>query len=393
MGDSEANAILEPAATRVRDPISGRSVWISQLVKDARIDGDVFRVTLACTAEHSPADRERMRAALIRQIAKVGWPGEVACQVVVANTEQTAQKTVPIQGNRGHNHSHGHSHSHSHGGEKKKDPVKGMSGPGMGPHGGPIQKAKIEGVRHIIAVASGKGGVGKSTVATNLAVALSKRGHSVGLMDADVYGPSLPTMMKLHGRPIADEQRRIVPLEAHGVRCMSVGFLVDENEPVIWRGPMVMSLIRQFLQQVNWGELDALIIDLPPGTGDAQLTMIQAVDVSGAVIVTTPQDVAVLDAVRGIEMFRKLEVPIIGLVENMSWLDVPGGSRMYPFGQGGGPSTAARYGVPLITQIPLDGRIREGGDNGTPLALNSDDASTPFHAVAEAVEGVVGAAG
>ncbi|MFT4977842.1 MAG: ATP-binding protein involved in chromosome partitioning [Myxococcota bacterium] len=208
-------------------------------------------------------------------------------------------------------------------------------------------------------------------------------------MDADVYGPSLPTMMKLHGKPIADEQRRIVPLEAYGVKCMSVGFLVGETEPVIWRGPMVMSLVKQFLQQVSWGELDALIIDLPPGTGDAQLTMIQAVDVSGAVIVTTPQDVAVLDAVRGIEMFRKLELPIIGLVENMSWLDVPGGARMYPFGQGGGPKTAARYEVPLITQIPLDGRIRAGGDAGSPTALAGGDLSAPFVSIAEAVERVI----
>jgi len=390
---NEADAILEPAATRVRDPLTGRSVWLSQMILDARVDDGVLRFTLACKAEHSSDDRDRIRDTLLRQLQKLGWKGEIACQIIVASSSAApaAKKTIPIQSSadRGHSHSHGHSHDHGHGGEKKPDPVRGMSGPGMGAHGGPIQKEKVEGVRHIIAVASGKGGVGKSTVATNLAVTLARRGLKVGLMDADVYGPSLPTMMRLHGKPIADDQRRIVPMEAYGVKCMSVGFLVDENEPIIWRGPMVMGLIRQFLQQVHWGELDALIIDLPPGTGDAQLTMIQAVQVSGAVIVTTPQDVAVLDAVRGIEMFRKLEVPIIGLVENMSWLDVPGGMRMYPFGQGGGPKTAARYEVPLITQIPLDERIRAGGDAGSPASLAEDDRRAPFVAIAEAVEQVV----
>jgi ATP-binding protein involved in chromosome partitioning len=393
VAENEASAILEPAATRVRDPLSGRSVWISQMIHDAKIDGEVLRFTLACSTDHSPEDRDRMRAALERQIAAIGWVGKVVCQVIVTNSSPSASsnKALPIQGQPSHNHSHSHSHKAQDPAKKKADPVRGMSGPGVGPHGGPIQKQPIPGVRHIIAVASGKGGVGKSTVATNLAVTLAQRGHRIGLMDADVYGPSLPTMMRIQGKPIADEQRRIVPLEAHGVKCMSVGFLVSDTEPIIWRGPMVMGLIRQFLQQVHWGELDALVVDLPPGTGDAQLTMIQAVDVSGAVIVTTPQDVAVLDAVRGIEMFRKLEVPIIGLVENMSWLNIPGGGRMHPFGQGGGHRTAATYQVPLITQIPLDERIRAGGDEGTPAALMDDDRQRPFVAIAAAVETVMSA--
>jgi ATP-binding protein involved in chromosome partitioning len=260
-----------------------------------------------------------------------------------------------------------------------------MAGPGMQPHGGPIGFGPIEGVRHIIAVASGKGGVGKSTVATNLAVALARKGWRVGLMDADIYGPSLPMMMNVHGKPFANSDKKIVPLEAFGVACMSIGFLVDDSEPVIWRGPMVMGVVKQFLRDVAWGERDVLVIDLPPGTGDAQLTMIQAVPLSGAVVVTTPQDVAVLDAVRGIEMFRKLDVPVLGIVENMAWLDLPGGGRMFPFGEGGGARTAERYGVPLLARLPLDPRVREGGDHGAPVALVEQGVGADFRALADAV--------
>ncbi len=366
MSDQQAHAILEPAATRVRDPLSGRSVWMAKMIHNARLDGDTLRFTLQCDPGHSDADRERLRAALTRNIEQLGWKGQIACQIVLV-APQAAPPAKPA-----------------------KDPVPGMSGPGMQAHGGPIAKEKIPGVRHVIAVASGKGGVGKSTVAANLAVSLAQQGHAVGLMDADVYGPSLPMMMNIKGKPLADDQQRILPLVSYGVRCMSVGFLVAEDQPIIWRGPMVMGLIRQFLQQVHWGELDVLIIDLPPGTGDAQLTMIQATDLSGAVIVTTPQDVAVLDAVRGIEMFRKLEVPIIGLVENMSWLELPGGARMHPFGQGGGPRTAARYQVPLIAQLPLDGRIRSGGDSGEPAALRDDADNLPFENISQAVAQAIG---
>lgn len=362
MSQHEAHAVLEPAATRVRDPLTGRSIWSAGLIRDARLDGETLRFTLQCAEGHSDSDRERMRTGLLRHIVTAGWGGQIACQVVVNAPAPAPKVKMP-----------------------KKDPVRGMSGPGMQAHGGPIEKQRIEGVRHIIAVASGKGGVGKSTIATNLAVALARQGFKIGLMDADVYGPSLPTMMKINGKPIADDSRRIVPLQSYGVACMSVGFLVAEDEPIIWRGPMVMGLVKQFLQQVNWGLLDALIIDLPPGTGDAQLTLIQATDLSGAVIVTTPQDVAVLDAVRGIEMFKKLDVPLLGLVENMSWLTLPGGDRIHPFGEGGGARTAERYGVPLIAQVPLDTRIRAGGDAGTPAALATDGSQAPFEVIARAV--------
>jgi ATP-binding protein involved in chromosome partitioning len=362
---------LEPAATRVRDPLTGRSVWLAGMIAAPSVTADKLEFTLRCQPAHSAADRDRMREALVRNIEGLGWPGKVVVHIEVGR----AAPPPPAA----HDHDHGHA-------PPRKDAVKGMSGPGMQPHGGPITLQPIPGVKHVIAVASGKGGVGKSTVATNLAVALARAGRAVGLMDADIYGPSLPMMMNLHGKPFANADRKIVPLDAYGVKCMSIGLLVDDTEPVIWRGPMVMGVVKQFLQDVAWGELDVLVVDLPPGTGDAQLTMIQAVPIAGAVIVTTPQDVAVLDAVRGIEMFRKLDVPVLGVVENMAWMDLPDGTRIHPFGQGGGRRTAERYEVPFLAELPLDGRIREGGDHGVPSALADGPASGVFRKVAHAIE-------
>jgi ATP-binding protein involved in chromosome partitioning len=368
MANADANAVIEPAATRVRDPISGRSIFLAGLVTDGRIEGDTLSMTLACTRQHTAADREKMRTALERNLRSVGWGGDIVIDVAIRGAAAPAPAPA-------------HDHAHA----RKPDPVKGMSGPGMGPHGGPISKKSLEGVQHIIAVASGKGGVGKSTTATNLAVALVRRGLKVGLMDADIYGPSLPTMMRVQGRPVANDDKRILPLEAYGVKCMSIGFLVDEDEPIIWRGPMVMGVVKQFLQDVKWDPLDVLVIDLPPGTGDAQLTMVQAVQLSGSVIVTTPQDVAVLDAVRGVEMFRKLDVPVLGVVENMSWVELPDGSRMQPFGEGGGARTAERFGVPLLAQVPLETAVRAGGDAGRPVALDGEGAGAVFQDIAAKV--------
>jgi ATP-binding protein involved in chromosome partitioning len=365
----DPRTLLEPAATRVRDPLTGRSVWLAGLVQDARVDGDTLRFTLACKPGHSADDRARMREAVVRNLAEA-WEGEVACTIRVEGAAAVAG---------GHGHDHGHAHARNAPGghgppdpeAKKPDPVRGMSGPGMQPHGGPITKQKPDGVKHIVAVFSGKGGVGKSTIATNLAVALAKMGHSVGLLDADIYGPSLPLMMHVNGRPLADSEKKIVPLVAHGVKCMSIGFLVDEKEPIIWRGPMVMGVVNQFLKDVDWRGTDYLVVDLPPGTGDAQLTMVQAVPISGGVIVTTPQPVALLDAVRGIEMFKKLDVPVLGVVENMSWYEL-GGARSYPFGRGGGEKMAKEYGVDLLGQVPLKDTIRMAGDEGRPAALDGE---------------------
>jgi ATP-binding protein involved in chromosome partitioning len=394
----EARAILEPAGTRVRDPISGRSVWLAGMIESPSITGDKLEFTLSCQSEHSQADRERMSEALTRNIEASGWKGPVIVHIGMRRGPPSAAPAAAPAPRAAHSHDHGHSHDHAQptgpGGPAAPaaNAVKGMAGPGMQPHGGPINFGPIDGIRHIIAVASGKGGVGKSTVATNLAVALALQGHKVGLMDADIYGPSLPMMMNVHGKPFANASKKIIPLEAFNVACMSIGFLVDDTEPVIWRGPMVMGVVKQFLRDVEWGERDFLIIDLPPGTGDAQLTMIQAVPLSGAVIVTTPQDVAVLDAVRGIEMFRKLNVPVLGVVENMAWLDLPGGGKMHPFGEGGGRRTADRYEVPLLAQLPLDPRVREGGDHGAPVALVDQGVGVAFRNLAAAVNASVNVA-
>ncbi len=231
-------------------------------------------------------------------------------------------------------------------------------------------KSPIPGIRNTIAVASGKGGVGKSTVAVNLALSLAATGSRVGLLDADVYGPSIPLMMGIHENPGATEDEKLIPIENHGVKLMSVGFMLDEETPLIWRGPLVMQLIKQFLTGVVWGELDYLVIDLPPGTGDVQLTLVQTIPLTGAVIVTTPQDIALLDARRAIKMFSEVKVPVIGIIENMSVFVCPKcGEKTEIFSHGGGEKTSERYNVPLLGQLPLDLKTREGGDKGTPVTV------------------------
>ncbi len=239
-------------------------------------------------------------------------------------------------------------------------------------------KGAIPGVKNVIAVSSGKGGVGKSTVAVNLAHALSRTGAATGILDADVYGPNVPLMLGVRGQPqVRDKQ--IVPFEAHGLRVMSMGLLVAEDQPVIWRGPMLHSAVRQFLFEVAWGELDYLVVDLPPGTGDAQLSLCQQAHLMGAVIVTTPQDVSVLDVRRAIRMFQTVNVPILGVVENMAWFTPPGHSERYHiFGQGGGAKIEREFGVPLLAQIPIALAVREGGDTGRPAAAVDDVTAQAF---------------
>lgn len=241
---------------------------------------------------------------------------------------------------------------------------------------------------HVIAVSSGKGGVGKSTIATNLAVALAKSGARVGLMDADVYGPNVPRMMGVNSPPsVLDE--KIVPLMAHGVKVISLGFLIERDQPAIWRGPIVMKIMNQFLRDVAWGQLDYFLVDMPPGTGDAQLSLVQATHVRGAIIVTTPQEVAIGDALRGAKMFQRVNVPVFGIVENMSWFECPHcGKPSALFGSGGGQRLAAELGLPLLGQVPMHPQIMEGSDRGEPIVVSDPQsaASRALTAIAERVQ-------
>jgi ATP-binding protein involved in chromosome partitioning len=272
--------------------------------------------------------------------------------------------------------------AHAGGGQRPdgQRPDSGTQDPGseLGP---------IPGVRDIVAVASTKGGVGKSTVAANLALAMQRLHQRVGLLDADVYGPSLPMMLGISGRPRASEGKRICPLQKYGLQLMSLGFFLDDNSPVTWRGPLVMGLVRQFLKDVEWGELDVLVVDLPPGTGDAQLTLVQQVPLAGGVVVTTPQDVATLDVQRGIAMFQQVNTSVLGIIENMSYYDCPKcGRREDLFGSGGGEQIATRFGVPLLGRIPLIGEVRASGDTGKPIVVER-----PEHPVSQLFVHIAGA--
>jgi ATP-binding protein involved in chromosome partitioning len=291
-------------------------------------------------------------------------PGVLSATVVLTAhraAPQTAQRPTGPAKPQAQGHSHGHAHGQ----------------PGGQPSGG---RLSLPGIKHIIAVASGKGGVGKSTTAVNLALALHANGLKVGLLDADVYGPSQPRMMGITGKPTSKDGKVMEPMSNHGIKVMSMGFLIDEETPMIWRGPMVMSAITQLLRDVAWGELDVLVCDLPPGTGDTQLTMSQNVPLSGAVIVSTPQDIALLDAKKGLNMFRKVDVPVLGIIENMSYFSCPHcGERSEIFSHGGAHREADRFGVDFLGEIPLDIAIRETSDGGQPIVVsqpNSPHAAT-----------------
>ncbi|XP_042454341.1 iron-sulfur protein NUBPL-like isoform X1 [Zingiber officinale] len=242
---------------------------------------------------------------------------------------------------------------------------------GFKPYSTNATKGSIDGIKDIVAVASGKGGVGKSTTAVNLAVVLANTFQlKVGLLDADIYGPSIPTMMNLQGKPEVRTDMKMIPIENHKVRCMSIGFLVEKDAPIVWRGPMVMSALEKMTRGVAWGDLDLLIVDMPPGTGDAQLSISQRLQLSGALIISTPQDIALIDARRGANMFRKVEVPILGLVENMSCFKCPHcGEKSYIFGNGGTQRTAKELDMKYLGEIPLEQDIRSSSDDGLPIVL------------------------
>ena len=336
------------ALSKITMPGTGKDIVAAGAVSDIyEKDG---KVMLSISVPSDKASRfEPIRAAAEAAVKSV--PG-----VVKATVALTAEVAPGSAAQRAPAQDHSHDHDHAHG------------------HGMPAKNA-IPGVKSIIAVASGKGGVGKSTTAVNFALALSARGLKVGILDADIYGPSVPKLMGLSGeQPEVGEDRRLVPLENYGLKVMSIGFLVDEETPMIWRAPMAVSALTQMLRESTWGDLDVLVVDLPPGTGDVQLTMAQQVPLTGAVIVSTPQDLALLDARRGVAMFQKVEVPVLGIVENMAYFVCPNcGTHHDIFGHGGAAEEARRIGVPFLGEVPLEMRIRETSDAGLPVVATEPD--------------------
>lgn len=356
MSESLSEAVRAALAT-LRDPESGQDVVSSGMLQGLSARDGMVQFALAVPRERARA-LEPLRAAAERAAAAV--PGVLSATCVL-----TAHRDIPAPGPaaQGHAHAPGHGHAHAHGPAPAPGAARATRpAPGQGP-------MLLPDVGAIIAVASGKGGVGKSTTAVNLAVALAAEGQRVGLLDADIYGPSLPQMLGTREKPRATGGR-IIPLSRWGLKAMSIGFLVEEETPMIWRGPMVMGALEQMLGQVEWGALDVLVVDMPPGTGDAQLTMSQRVPLAGAVIVSTPQDVALIDARRGVRMFEKVKVPVLGLIENMSYYCCPNcGHTANIFGHGGARAEAERMGVEFLGELPLKLEIRELADAGTPIVM------------------------
>lgn len=323
----ESAQVLQ-ALSHVMDPDLGRDLVALKMIEEIAVDGNNVAFTVVLTTPACPL-KEQIRAACVEAIHE-HISGDVNVEV-----RMTSNVT-----------------------SRSRD-----------------QDQILPGVRNTVAVASGKGGVGKSTVACNLAVALSKSGARVGLVDTDIYGPSIPMMFGLTDqRPRVNERKQIVPLERFGVKLLSMGFLIEPGEAVVWRGPMVTSAVRQFLEQADWGELDYLILDLPPGTGDIQLTLVQTISISGAIVVSTPQEVALADARKAVAMFQKVNVPVLGIVENMAYFTPPDlpDRKYYLFGKGGARALALELGVPLLAEIPLEQAVREGGDEGLPAVLRED---------------------
>ena len=329
------------ALREIHDPDRGQDIVALGLVKELRIQDSDVSFTLAFTGQ-APATKAQLHSSASKAVSQLPGVGRVTVKMGSAGSAAR--------------------------------PQQGPGQPGHA-HGQPPAAEFIPEVKHTIAVSSGKGGVGKSTVAVNLALALKQSGEQVGLVDVDVYGPDVPLMMGAKGRPGMFDNK-IIPVEAHGIKIMSIGLLVAEREALVWRGPMIHSAVQQFLRDVSWGPLDFLVFDMPPGTGDAQLSLSQVVPLSGVVMVTTPQDVALLDVRKALGMFRKLNVPILGIVENMSYFIAPDTGRRYDiFGEGGGQRVADEFGVPLLGQIPLEMETREGGDAGVPITVGKPDSA------------------
>ena len=342
--------------TMVRDALKvlklqdGRDVVSADYVRALAIEGDTVRFVLEVPPELGPT-MEPVRA---------------AAQQIVERMDGVASASVLLT---------------AHGPAPGKAPPPNLK---IGGHPKPsADQAPVEGVDRILAIASGKGGVGKSTVSSNLAVALAKQGRRVGLLAADIYGPSQPRMMGVNKRPSSPDGKTIIPLQAHGVTVMSMGFMLQEDQAVVWRGPMLMGALQQMLGQVEWGELDVLIVDLPPGTGDVQLTLAQKSKVTGAIVVSTPQDVALLDARKALNMFEKTKTPVLGMIENMSTYVCPNcGHEAHLFGHGGAEAEAERLGLPFLGAIPLELDIRLAGDGGTPIAATDSPIGESYAAIA-----------
>ena len=352
----------------VRGPDMDGNIVDMGLVSDVFISDSKVYFSITVPAERA-RELDPLRAAAERVVKDI--PGVKGAMVALTADKKGASSSAPVQrpaaapSQAAHSHA-GHSHAgHSHAPATAAAAPRTLTA---------AAKAGIPGVGAIIAVASGKGGVGKSTTSVNLALALKANGLRVGILDADIYGPSMPRLLKISGRPQQIEGRMIRPMENYGLKVMSMGFLVDEEVAMIWRGPMIQSALLQMLREVAWGDLDVLVVDMPPGTGDAQLTMAQQVPLAGAVIVSTPQDLALIDARKGLAMFRKVEVPVLGIVENMSYFIAPDtGNRYDIFGHGGARKEAERIGVPFLGEVPLTMGIRETSDAGTPVVASDPD--------------------
>jgi ATP-binding protein involved in chromosome partitioning len=322
--------------------------------------------------------RDIVSFGLIKQIASREGAVSVTMQLTSHNPEAAAQ--IKAESERA---------LRSLGGVKVVHVEVLQQAPSAGPARNPwAQQQRMGGVGRVVAVASGKGGVGKSTTAVNLACGLRHRGARVGLLDCDIYGPSVPLMMGMHDRPTLNDEEKMVPPVSHGVKLMSIGFLIEGDQPVIWRGPMIMKTIQQFVSAVDWGELDFLLVDLPPGTGDAQLSLCQTVPLDGGVIVTTPQEASLGVVRKGIAMFQKVNVPILGIIENMSYFTTPQGERMEIFGHGGGRAEAKRQQIEFLGEVPIFTEIREGGDQGVPVVVSAPEsaAGRAFLAIASSLE-------
>jgi len=335
---------VREALRQIKDPVTGRNLEDGGFIRQLEIDKASVRVLVTLMGV-SPAAAEEVENQIRESLDKIEGVEEIQAEVRILPAPTGPE--LPQAG-----------------------------GPQVGSQAAPAWADRVKEIRHVIAVASGKGGVGKSTVAANLAIALAKQGRSVGLLDADIYGPSQQMMMG-GGQPLADQSGKIYPVEAAlGVKVISLGHIIEADQPVIWRGPLLMKALEQFFSDVVWGTLDELIVDLPPGTGDVAITLCQNVPMTGAIIVTTPQDVALIDARKGLAMFQKMDVPVLGIIENMSFYECPSCHHVeYIFGKGGGERSAKDLGVPYLGGVPIDPAIVAGGDTGKPIVTEKPDSA------------------